>query len=200
MKGMFWLNVTSPQAYVKGEIRGNQKINFNLRGKKIQESYVYIIIALLYPVSVIFLSQGWCIRTKRMRNMGRDRWGTKMYIEHAIFNSVQGAISEKIGKVHGRSLEIWCFFSNTLKHSVTNFLCAFCGKVCLVSVKLATTEFTEYFLGDMLFAKGLRWISSLHPLLLRYFSSIIRPYRWGNWVTESFQIWQKATHIPQAGL
>ena len=56
------------------------------------------------------------------------------------------------------------------------FSLSFCGKVHLVSVKLPTTEFTEYFLSDMLFAKGLRWISSLHPLLVRYFSSIIRPY------------------------
>ena len=43
---------------MKGEIRGNQKINFNLRGKKIQLSYVYIIILLLCPVPVSFLSLG----------------------------------------------------------------------------------------------------------------------------------------------
>ena len=54
-----------------------------------------------------------------------------MYIEHAIFNSVQGSISEKIGKVHGKSLEIWCFFSKTLKHSATNFLCPFVAKSIL---------------------------------------------------------------------
>ena len=88
-----------------------------------------------------------------------------MHIERAIFNSVQGGISEKIGKGCGKSLEIWCFFSNTLKHSVTNFLCTFCCKVHLVSVKLPTTEFTEYLPSGMTCA---RWISSLHPLPVRY--------------------------------
>ena len=43
---------------MKGEIRGNRKINFNLKGKKIQWSYVYIIILLLCPVPVSFLSLG----------------------------------------------------------------------------------------------------------------------------------------------
>ena len=37
-----------------------------------------------------------------------------------------------------------------------------------MSVKLPTTGFAEYLLGGMLCAKGLRWISSLHPLPVRY--------------------------------
>ena len=81
-----------------------------------------------------------------------------------------------------------------LKHSVTNFLCTFCCKVHLVSVKLPTTEFAEYLLSGIPCAKGLRCISSLHPLPVRYIllSSAL--------TNEEAESQRASTHVLQAGL